>query len=87
MAKKLVSLLVALAMVLCLIPAMAETAETTDYSSWFPGVDTSEHVVLTFLVTGNIPTNKTNDVLKVFNEKLTKAINAEIQIEWIEWTD
>ena len=87
MAKKLVSLLVALAMVLCLIPAMAETAETTDYSSWFPGVDTSEHVVLTFLVTGNIPTNKTNDELKVFNEKLTKAINAEIQIEWIEWTD
>ncbi len=87
MAKKLLSLLVVLAMVCCLIPAMAETAETTDYSDWFPGVDTSKHEVVTFLVTGNIPTNKTDEVLAVFNEKLTAAINAEIQIEWIEWTD
>lgn len=87
MAKKLVSLLVALVMVLCLVPAMAETAATTDYSQWFPGVDTSEHVVLTYLVTGNIPTNKTNDALAIINEKLTAAINAEIQVEWIEWAD
>jgi hypothetical protein len=56
---------------------MAETAETTDYSDWFPGVDTSKHEVVTFLVTGNIPTNKTDEVLAVFNEKLTAAINAE----------
>jgi hypothetical protein len=68
MAKKLVSLLVVMAMALCLIPAMAETTAATDYSSWFPGVDTSQHVVLTFLVTGNIPTNKTDEVLKVFNQ-------------------
>ena len=88
MAKKLVSLLVALAMVLCLIPAMAETAETTDYSSWFPGVDTSEHVVLTFLVTGNIPTNKTNDVLKVFNEKHMKDRLNEVSMKnWFECID
>ena len=88
MAKKLLSLLVALIMVLCLVPAMAETTtDTTDYSTWFPGVDTSEHVVLTWLVTGNIPTNQTNAALAILNEKLTAAINAEIQIEWIEWTD
>lgn len=87
MARKLLSLLVVLVMMLCLAPAMAETAEATDYSEWFPGVDTSKHEVITFLVTGNIPTNKTNEALAVFNEKLTAAINAEIQIEWIEWTD
>ncbi len=83
--KKLVALFLVAIMALGLVPAMAET--TTDYAAWFPGVDTSEHVVLTYLVTGDIPTNKTEEVLKVFNEKLTAAINAEIQIQWIEWTD
>jgi putative aldouronate transport system substrate-binding protein len=86
MAKKLASLMLVLAMVLCLVPAMAENAGS-DYSAWFPGVDTSEHVVVTYLVTGNIPTNKTDEVLATFNEKLTAAINAEIAIEWIEWAD
>ena len=84
--KKLVALFLVAIMALGLVPAMAETA-TTDYSTWFPGVDTSKHVVLTYYVTGNVPTNKTNDVLAVFNEKLTAAINAEIQIQWIEWAD
>lgn len=85
--KKLVALFMVLAMALSLVPAMAQEAAATDYSAWFPGVDTSEHVVLTYYVTGNIPTNKTNDVLAAFNEKLNKAINAELQIQWIEWAD
>ncbi|HPF87587.1 MAG TPA: ABC transporter substrate-binding protein [Candidatus Limiplasma sp.] len=85
--KKLVSLLVVLAMLLSVLPAALAEDATTDYSEWFPGVDTSEHVVLTMLVTGNVPTNKTDEVLAVFNEKLTEAINAEIQIQWIEWAD
>ena len=50
-------------------------------------IDTSEKVTVTWLVTGDIPTNKTDEVLAVFNEKLLEAINAELQIEWIEWTD
>lgn len=85
--KKLVSLFMVLALVLSLAPAMAQDAAATDYAAWFPGVDTSEHVVLTYYVTGNVPTNKTDEVLKVINEKLTAAINAEIQIQWIEWAD
>lgn len=72
--KKLVSLLLALLMVSALLPVSA-------------GPDTSEHVVITYLVTGDIPTNKTNDVLKVLNEKLTEKVNAELAIEWIVWTD
>lgn len=76
--KKTLSLLLALVMVLGLVPVMA-SAEAA--------VDTSEHVVLTYLVTGDIPTNKTDEVLAVLNEKLTEAINAELRIEWIEWTD
>ena len=84
--KKLVALFLAAIMALGLVPALAETA-ATDYAAWFPGADTSEHVVLTYYVTGDVPTNKTNDVLAVFNEKLTAAINAEIQVQWIEWAD
>lgn len=72
--KKIVSLLLAMLMLLSVVPAMAEA-------------DTSEHVVITYLVTGDIPTNKTNDVLAVLNEKLTEKVNAELAIEWIEWTD
>ena len=74
--KKTLSLLLALVIVLGLAPLMA-SAE----------IDTSEHVVITWLVTGDIPTNKTEEVLAVFNEKLTEAVNAELRIEWIEWTD
>ena len=85
--KKLVALFMVLAMSLMLVPALAQEAAATDYASWFPGVDTSEHVVLTYYVTGDVPTNKTEDVLKVLNEKLTAAINAEIQVQWIEWAD
>ncbi len=73
--KKVVSLLLAALMLLSVLPALAQAA------------DTSEHVVITYLVTGDIPTNKTNDVLKVLNEKLTEKVNAELAIEWIEWTD
>lgn len=72
--KKLVSLFLVLALALGLAPVLAQ-------------VDTSEHVVITYLVTGDIPTNKTNDVLKVLNEKLTEKVNAELAIEWIVWTD
>ncbi len=75
--KKTLSWLLVLLMVIGMMPVMA-SAEA---------IDTSEHVVLTYLVTGDVPTNKTDDTLKVFNEKLTEAINAEIKVEWIEWTD
>ncbi len=85
--KKLVTLLMVLAMLVALVPAAMAGEMDTDYAAWFPGVDTSEHVVVTMLVTGNVPTNKTDEVLAVFNEKLTAAINAELRIQWIEWAD
>jgi len=75
--KKLVALFLVMILALSLVPAMAET----------PAIDTSEHVVLTYLVTGDVPTNKTEEVLAAFNEKLTAAINAEIKVQWIEWAD
>lgn len=73
--KKLVALLVALMLAVSLLPAMAE------------GIDTSEHVVITYLVTGDIPTNRTDEVLGKINELLTEKVNAELQFRWIEWTN
>ena len=75
--KKLVALLTALTMLVCALPVMAEEA----------AIDTSEHVVVTYLVTGDIPNNRTNEVLGKINELLTEKVNAELEVQWIEWTD
>ena len=74
--KKLVSLVLALMMILACIPAMADKA-----------IDTSEHVVITYLVTGDKPTNRTDEVLAKINEILTEKVNAELAVHWIEWTN
>ena len=50
--KKLIALLVAMLMLVTALPAMAESA-----------IDTSEHVVITYLVTGDVPTDHTDEVL------------------------
>lgn len=76
--KKLVALLVAMMMLTAMLPVMAMADST---------IDTSEHVVITYLVTGDIPTNRTEEVLAKINEKLTEKVNAELKIRWIEWTD
>jgi len=76
--KRTVCMLVALMMLAALLPTLA-TAESA--------IDTSEHVVITYLVTGNVPTDKTEETLAVLNEKLTEKVNAELKLYWIEWTD
>ena len=76
--KKLVALLVAMMMLTAMLPVMAMADSA---------IDTSEHVVITYLVTGDIPTNRTEEVLAKINEKLTEKVNAELKIRWIEWTD
>lgn len=60
------------------------TAEETPAAS---EIDTSKHVTISYMTTGNIPTNKTDAVLAAVNEKLTEKINAEMSIYWIEWTN
>ena len=71
--KKLIALLTALAMLVVMLPIVASA-----------DVDTSEHVVITYMVTGDVPSDKTNEVLALINEKLTEKVNAELQIKWIE---
>lgn len=60
---------------------------TAEESTAESAVDTSEHKVITMLVTGDVPTNKTDEVMVTLNEKINAKINAELKIEWIEWTD
>ena len=73
--KKMVAILLALMMLWCILPATAE------------GIDTSEHVKIVYLVTGDKPTNRTDEVLAKINELLTAKVNAELEFRWIEWTD
>ena len=67
--------------------ADADTEEKEDDGENKEGVDTSEHVVINYMVTGDIPSNRTNDTLAVLNELLKEKVNAELNIHWIEWTD
>ena len=51
-------------------------------------IDTSEHVVVTYMVTGDKPTNTaTDEMLEQLNAILTEKCNAELDIYYISWTD
>lgn len=61
------------------------TSSATEAST--QGIDTSEHVVINYMTTGDIPANNTDKALEKLNEILTEKCNAELNIHWIEWTD
>lgn len=53
-------------------------------------IDTSEHVVITYMTTGDKPSGTKealDDMLAELNKILTEKVNAEIQPYFIEWTD
>lgn len=51
-------------------------------------IDTSEHVVITYMTTGDKPTNgATEEVIAELNKILKEKVNAEIEIYYIGWTD
>ena len=72
--------------------AEATTGEVPNYDDvWaekWADVDTSEHVVINYMVTGDAPTNDaTQKMLDELNAILTEKVNAELQIYYIGWTD
>ena len=83
--KKLVALLTALMMLVVALPVVA-SAEADAWDAW-ADIDTSEHVVITYMTTGDIPTDRTEEILAKVNEILTEKVNAELEIRWIEWTE
>jgi maltose-binding protein MalE len=59
-------------------------AATTDGSQ----VDTSEHVTVKFVVLGNRPTNgRLEAMLEQLNAVLTEKVNAELELQYVEWAD
>ena len=51
-------------------------------------IDTSEHVVITYMTTGGAPEgNQTDEMLRQLNEILNEKVNAELEIYYIDWTD
>ena len=61
--KKLVALLTALMMLVCALPVLSTAEEA-------PAVDTSEHVTITYRVSGDIPTDRTLEGLAKVKEIL-----------------
>ena len=91
--KKFFALLLAAMMVLGICAASTAeeitTANATDvWAEKWADVDTSEHVVINYMTTGDAPTMGANaEMLAKLNERLTEVVNAEINIVWISWTD
>ncbi|MCD8336249.1 MAG: DUF3502 domain-containing protein [Lachnospiraceae bacterium] len=69
----------------------ALASEETDYWANWRNVDTSEHVVINYMTTGDKPSGESldnlNAMLEQLNAILTEKVNAEIEIYYIEWTD
>lgn len=68
-----------------------EAAATGDAWDAWADVDTSEHVVINYMTTGDKPSPEAevylNQMLDELNGILTDKINAEIQMYYIPWTD
>lgn len=91
MKKRILSLLLVIAMVASLAGCGKKDASTEGKSSEVLStgeIDTSEHVVINYMTTSDVPTNTaTDDMLKELNKILTEKVNAEIQIYYIGWSD
>lgn len=68
-----------------------EAAATGDAWDAWSEVDTSEHVVINYMTTGDKPSGElaatVDAALAELNNILTEKINAELQIYYISWTD
>lgn len=68
-------------------PALEDISEASDSSS---DIDTSEHVVITYMTTGDTPSGtkeKYEEMMEQLNAILTEKVNAELDINFISWTD
>ncbi|MHB8129478.1 MAG: ABC transporter substrate-binding protein, partial [Mobilitalea sp.] len=98
MKKKLLAALLVIAMVASMVacgskqnPNEEETPgveSPTDVPGEASAIDTSEHVVITYMVTGDKPSiTATDEMMVELNKILTEKVNAELQIYYIGWTD
>lgn len=69
--------------------AAADSAEADSADPW-ANVDTSEHVKITYMTTGDGPTTRQEEFDKMMaelNKILTEKVNAELELYSISWTD
>ena len=86
MRKGIIAILLVVVMIVGL--SACKSKSTGSKSSSDGKIDTSEHVVITYMVTGDKPTNTaTDEMLAKLNEILTTKVNAELEIYYIGWTD
>ena len=68
----------------------ADAADTADASDPWASIDTSEHVTITYMTTGEVPTGtkeRYDEMMTELNKILTEKVNAELDIYFISWTD
>lgn len=69
----------------------AATIDPNDPWAGWADIDTSEHVVINYMTTGDAPSGDSLDTLNAMldelNGILTEKVNAEIQMYYIPWTD
>ena len=99
MIKRVISVGLALTMVLGLVACGSknnknikpdtnanEAVSSTDGSN--TGIDTSKHEKVKFVVLGNRPTNgRLEAMLEKLNEILNEKVNAELELQYVEWAD
>lgn len=97
--KRVFSVILASTMVLSLAACGGKKDDSTDTKN--PGssdanvtqgadgaIDTSEHVTVKFVVLGNRPTNgRLEAMLEQLNPILTEKVNAELELQYVEWAD
>lgn len=70
--------------------ADASSEESAQDGSPAADIDTSEHVVITYMTTGDAPSGtkeKYEEMMAELNKILTEKVNAELDINFISWTD
>lgn len=70
--------------------ASSDDSAAADSSDPWANVDTSEHVKITYMTTGESPTGtkeKYEEMMAELNKILTEKVNAELDIYFISWTD
>ena len=91
--KKILAIVLAAVMIFSLsATALAEEITTANAANvWaekWADIDTSKHVVINYMTTGDAPTTGANpEMLAELNAILTEKVNAELNIVWISWTD
>ena len=66
------------------------TGDAASSDDPWANVDTSEHVVITYMTTGDTPSGtkeKYEEMMAQLNAILTEKVNAELDINFISWTD